>query len=220
MGNLGRELIKALKEANELYGNSVTLQKYSFFKRLWMAFWLSDLYNPIGKVESFIRRQIERITRLYAYGKYLWAYGEWDSGYSLGLLELNLRRLKRIMENGTSVFPKGRNRRMTIAIEMLKRMQDPHTHYYEPAIKEFDKKWGFVDRLEILTHPDDVTNPKPHYKRWYTSRDAFKNTLSKRDRIRYDKEYKEILFLDDKMFKRDMEVFCKIFSKDVRSWWD
>lgn len=220
MGQLGRNLIRALKEANELYGNSVTLQEYSFFKRLWMSFWLSDLYTPIGKVETFITVQTERIKRLYAYGKYLWAYGEWDSAYSLGLLELNLRRLKRIMENGSSVFSKSRNRRMAIAIEMLKRMQDSNTYYSEPAFKDFDKRWGFVDRFELLDHPEDIANPRPHLKRFYTSRHQFRDSLPKKERIRYDKEYKELLLHEDKMFKRDMEVFCKIFSKDVRSWWD
>lgn len=221
MGRLGRDLLRGLREANELYNNSVTLGEYGFFKRLWMAFYLSDLYNPISKVESFIAIQKERITRLYAYGKYLWAYGEWDSSYSLGLLELNLRRLQRICRNGSSKVPRSRDRRMSIAIECLKRMQDPFDHYTLPAMTAFDKRWNFTDDFEFLDHPDDATDPIPMGKRVYTTRSKFRDSLPEKVKARYDKEYREqVLEIENKMWKRDMELFCKILQKDVRTWWD
>lgn len=215
MGRLGRQLIKALKEANGTYKVS---KKTNIFSRLWEAFWLSDFYEPIDKVETFIRIQIERIKRLYAYGKYLWAYGEWDSAYSLGLLELNLRRLKRIIENGHHVLYKSRQRRMATAIECLKRMQDPFEYYYLPAKAAFDKKWGIKnDKYEFVPFIDENGRK---YTTLVSSADKRRKQLKPKQQILFDKEYKQVLFIEDKMFNRDMEMFCKIFAKDVRSWWE
>jgi len=218
MGSLGRNLIKSLKEANDSYNNSSFYKKYKPLKRLWMMFWLSDYYEPIGKVITFYNIQNERIRRLWAYGKYLWAYGEWDSSYSLGLMELNLKRLQHIIKNGSSLVPRSRARRMSIAIECLKRMQDPFEYYYLPAKAAFDKKWGIKnDKYEFVPFIDENGRK---YTTLVSSADKRRKQLKPKQQVLFDKEYKQVLFIEDKMFKRDMEIYCKIFSKDVRSWWD
>lgn len=210
MSNIGRSLIRALQEDR---GTWQFYKDKPFFYRLKMWFYLSDLFNPIQKVITFYNIQKERINRLWHYGKYIWGIGEWDWNWHLGLQLLSLKRLYTIMENGSSVFSKTRKRKMRTAIALLERMNDPWESYHVPADEAFTKKWGFVDDYKLFTHP---TQPQ----RFYTSRHAFRDSLKGFQQKQFDKEYKEVLFIEDKMFAQDMELFCKIWKRNLRSWWD
>jgi len=118
------------------------------------------------------------------------------------------------MVNGHCVVTKTKLRKINTCIELLNRMTNSWEVYVEPAYKAFDKRWGFNNKGSFLVkHP---TMPR----RFYTNRDVFRDALSPKLRKRYDKEYKELILKEDIMYKQDMELFCKIFKKHVRSWWD
>lgn len=217
MGRLGRKLIQSLSEGKsvwEIYKDKPLSEKLI---HLW---YVLPIFDPIHSVISFFAIQMERIERFWVYGKHIWRIGEFDYNWHLELLELSLKRLRDIMVNGHCVVTKTKRRKIDTAINLLHRMNNSWETYQEPAREAFDKKWNFQDDLKLLVHPDDITDPKPHSRRWYTSRDAFRNALPPAKQRLYDKEYKENLYVEDKMFNQDMELFCKIFKRHVRSWWD
>ncbi len=85
--------------------------------------------------------------------------------------------------------------------------------YHEPADEAFQKKWGFTDSYKLLDHP---TRPNG----FYTSRHAFRDSLPPAKQKLYDKEYLELLHVEDRMFKQDMQLFCKLWSRHIQKWWD
>lgn len=217
MSALGRKLLQALKEDRstwELYKDKPLLY------RLKMWFYLSDLFEPIQRCISFYNIQKERINRLYAYGKHIWTIGEFDHSWHLQLQLLSLKRLHRIMRGGNHVWSKTADRKMVTCIQLLERMTSPWESYHEPADEAFRKRWNFQDKFELLDHPEDIANPRPNLKRWYTSRDAFRDSLPPVQQKRFDREYKEVLYVEDRMYKQDCELFTKLWSKHHQKWWD
>lgn len=220
MSRLGRKLIRAMTEGQDLF------ELYKGKKSKWEIFklmlYINPFFDPYHKVMSFFNIQRERINRLYVYGKHIWRIGEWDYNWHLELQLISLKRLYDIMVNGNGVFSKVRRRKMRTAIALLERLNDPWEHYHEPADKAFCKKWNFTDKGRLLTHPDDIANPpaKGRGTRFYTSRHAFRDSLPADKQIQFDKEYKVVLFIEDVMFKQDMDLFCKIWSRNIKSWWD
>lgn len=211
MSNLGRKLTRSLAETADiwqLYKGRKT--KFEIFK-IWLN--INPIFEPIHFIISFFNVQKERVQRLYTYGKYLWDYGEFDWEYHVGLWELSLIRLQDTLKNGTSVHTKKSQRKLQMAINCLKRMRNTWDYYYEPADKAFQQRWGFCDSFELLEHPT-------HKNRFYTSRHQFRNSLTQKEQVRFDKEYKELLRLEDKMFKRDSELFGKLLSKHMQKWWN
>lgn len=220
MSRTGRKLIRALSEGRDLF------DLYKGKKTKWEIFKLMLYINPVfdwfWDIVNFFRIQQERINRLWHYGKHIWRTGEFDYNWHLELQLIGLKRLYDIMVNGNGVFSKVRRRKMRMAISLLERLNDPWEYYHEPADKAFQKKWKFKDQGKLLTHPDDIANPpgKGRGTRFYTSRDAFRDSLPLNKQKQFDKEYKEVLFIEDKMFKKDMELFCKIWSRNIKGWWD
>ena len=219
MGKVGRKLIRALREMRDVYDIK---KKEPWYTRVYYAIYLSDLLDPIYNLHTKLWVvPKERVKRIYAYAKAVWEIGEWDWSWHMRLMSFSLKRLHKCMKNGSSVFSKTKERKMLTAIALLDRMVDPWESYHEPASKAFEKRWSMEQvGFELLDHPEDIANPRPHLKRWYTSRDRFRDNLPPDKRKQYDKEYKELLNIEDKMFKKDMELFCKIFSRHVQSWWD
>ena len=211
MSRVGRKLIRALTEGKDLF------ELYKGKKTRWeiikLALYINPIFDPYWKVVSFFRIQQERIERLYAYGKHIWSIGEFDYNWHMELQKLSLQRLNHIMRHGNSVFNKTADRKMKTCINLLERMTTPWESYHEPYDEAFCKRWNFVDEVKLLTHP---TNPG----QFYTSRHAFRDSLSPEQQVQFDKEYKEVLFIEDKMFAQDMQLFCKLWSKHVRKWWD
>lgn len=210
MSALGRKLLQALKEDRstwELYKDK------SVWYRLKMWFYLSDLFEPIQKVISFYHIQMERIERLWHYNKHIWTIGEFDHAWHLELQLISLKRLHKIMKNGNHVWSKVADRKMLTCIHLLERMLKPWENYHEPADEAFQKRWNFVDDHRLLTHPDSPS-------RFYTSRHAFRDSLPPEKQILFDKEYRELLHIEDRMYKQDCELFCKLWQKHHQKWWD
>lgn len=212
MSKLGMQLIRALHEASGKDIRELYKDKSLKFK-LSMYFYTTPIFNPIHKVMQFFRIQRERINRLYAYGKHIWTIGEFDYNWHMELQLLSLKRLNHIMRNGNHVYNKVADRKMKTCIHLLERMTTPWESYHEPADDAFQKKWGFADTFSLFTHP---TEPS----RFYTSRHAFRDSLPPDKQVLFDKEYSEVLHIEDKMFKQDMQLFCKLWSKHVQKWWD
>lgn len=215
---MGRTLRKALRSIkDDIHSfNLPSAKKKPLLKRIWDVIYLSDFADPFHK--AYINLYVvplERIKRIYAYSKVVWGTGEFDYGWHLNLWIHSLKRLRHIMVNGSSVLPKSKLRKMNTAIALLERMHDPWENYHEPAAKAFDQKWGKKEGRLFKSVIDEKTG------RTYTTladdrRDALTPELQKQ----YDKDKKELYSVEDKMFKQDMALFCKIFSKHLQSWWD
>lgn len=214
-----RQLLKALRSIKDDVNsfNLPSAKKKPLLKRIWDVIYLSDFADPFHKAYiNFYVVPLERIKRIYAYSKVVWGTGEFDYGWHLNLWIHSLKRLRHIMVNGSSVLPKSKLRKMNTAIALLERMHDPWESYHEPAAMAFDKKWGVKETgLDFRRVTDPVTG-----RVYSTLGDSRRDRLNPEEQIRYDKDKKELYGIEDKMFKQDMALFCKIFSKHLQSWWD
>ena len=206
-----RKVMRSITEGKDLF------ELYKGKKTRWEIFklmlYINPLFDPIHNVLTFFRIQQERIDRLWHYGKHIWTIGEFDHNWHMKLQLVSLKRLRHILRNGHHVYNAQADRKMLTCIVLLERMTNDWEAYYEPADAAFQKKWGFTDSHQLFTHPTDKS-------RFYTSRHAFRDSLPEAKQKLYDKEYKELLFVEDRMFKQDMQLFCKLWSKNVQKWWD
>lgn len=204
MGSLSRALLQALRKYDT--------KPKPLMQRLRSSIYLSNWFNPIYNVYTHIYViPKQRIKRIAYYMKHIWSIGDWDYNWHLELLALSLKRLRRHIIEGTGVVSGKKKRKMDTTIGLLNRMLDPWESYHEPAYKAFKARWKFNDDGPVF---------KVENGRIRTFKDDFRETLDDQQKVLFDKEYTQILRVEDVMFKKDMELFCKLFSRHVTSWWD
>ncbi len=211
MSRVGRKLIRAMSEGKDLF--EIYKGKKTRWEIIKLILYINPIFDPYWKVAQFFTIQKERINRLYAYGKHIWTVGEFDWQWHMELQLLSLKRLHKILQDGNAVYNKQAQRKMKTAITLLERMTNAWEVYHEPADAAFQKKWNFTDDYKLLDHPTLRSG-------FYTSRHMFRDSLDDMKKKIYDKEYKALLEVEDKMFKQDMELFCKIWGRHIQKWWD
>ena len=211
MSRVGRKLIRALTEGKDLF------ELYKGKKTKWeiikLALYINPVFDPFWKVVSFYHIQKERVERLIAYGKHIWTTGEFDYQWHMELQLVSLQRLHHIMKNGNHVWSKTADRKMLTCVKLLERMTTPWESYHEPADDAFQNKWKFEDTYSLFTHPTDKG-------RFYTSRHAFRDSLSPDQQKLFDRDYTAVLHVEDKMYEQDLELFTKLWKKHHKKWWD
>lgn len=140
-----------------------------------------------------IKRFNSFLKRCWDYLPILWADRDWDYVYLLVLMQFKIKRMKELhMRYKRHVGVEKTIKQLLICEQLLDRMSKDN--YIDQAHEEHNKKW----------HPNT----------------DFFERLNKHD-PKENKEFKKnIIDYGEYMYKQDLELFCKIFKKHVRSWWD
>lgn len=214
MGRLGKQLLRGLREISEMYGYKK--EKLPWYKAAWEAFYFSKLHDIITEPYNIVRRFVNKCIKIAQFLPLVWRHEDWDSAYTLEFMHFLFKRMyAAVYINGHHVEKPSHKKRLLIATELLRRMANRDDIYMEGHRQYMEKKFG-------ETNYDFVTVNDPETGRKYTSmKDMREDNLSESD-LKLYKKMKSYLYgeHENKMFKQDMELFCKILKKDCRHWWD
>lgn len=212
MGRLGRQILRGLREVSEVYGYKK--EKLPWYKAAWEAFYFSKVYNIITEPYNIVRRFVNKCIKVYQFLPAVWRHEDWDSAYTLEFMHFLFKRMyKAVYVEGHHVENPNDKRRLLIAAELLKRMSNANK--YDDAHYEYlEQKFGEID-YDFEEVVDNSSN------RTYTTLvDKRERRLSGSDRILYKKMKSEVHKIEYHRYNQDMELFCKIFKKNCRKWWN
>ena len=212
MGRLGKQLLRGLKEVREMYGYKK--EKLPWYKAAWEAFYFSKVYDIITEPYNIVRRFVNKCIKVYQFLPIVWRHEDWDSAYTLDFMHFLFKRMyKAVYVEGHHVEHPNDKRRLLVATELLKRMGRSH-EYDDAHYAYIEKKFGPID-YDFEEVVDNTTGRK-----YTTMVDKRERKLSDADKALYKKMKSAVHDVEDKMFKQDMELFCKILKKDCKKWWD
>lgn len=212
MGRLGKQLLRGLREAAEMYGYKK--EKLPWYKAAWEAFYFSKIYDIITEPYNIVRRFVNKCIKVYQFLPIVWQHEDWDSAYTLDFMHFLFKRMyKAVYVEGHHVEHPNHKRRLLIATELLKRMGRSH-EYDDAHYKYLEQKFGEIDYVfEPIVDKDTG-------RKYTTMVDNRERKLSDSDKALYKKMKMDVHRIEDHRFAQDIELFCKILKKDCRKWWD
>lgn len=212
MGRLGKQLLRGLREVSEMYGYKK--EKLPWYKAAWEAFYFSKIYDIITEPYNIVRRFVNKCKKVIQFLPVVWRHEDWDSAYTLEFMHFLFKRMyDAVYVNGHHVEHPNDKRRLKVATELLKRMSNA-SEYDDAHYKHLEQKFGQID----YGFEEVVDNNNG--RKYTTLVDKRERKLSDSDRKLYNKMKSEIHKIEDHRFAQDMELFCKIFRKNCRKWWD
>ena len=127
---------------------------------------------------------------------------DWDGSYLYKIIDTKLTRMHKKFLNGHLVHTKKDMRKLSIAIETMRRLR--RYTYSDFLEAKMDEKWGEIQ------HGDDADG------RFRLFRAKVKTDSDKR---RSRSEFKRIMNHENIMVKQDLKFFGDSF-KHSRKWWD
>lgn len=211
MGRLGKQLLRGLREVSEMYGYKK--EKLPWYKAAWEAFYFSKVYDILTEPYNKVRRFVNKCRKVIQFLPQVWQHEDWDSAYTLDFMYFLFKRMyKAVYVEGHHVEHPNDKRRLLIATELLKRMSNAG-EYDTAHYAYLEKKFGETDFVfEPVTDSSGRT--------YTTMVDNRARQLSDSDRAMYNKMKSEVHKIEDHRYAQDMELFCKIFKKNCRKWWD
>lgn len=214
MSKLGRGLIRGLREISEMYGYKK--EKLPWYKAAWEAFYFSKIYDIITEPYNIVRRFVNKCIKVGQFLPLVWRHEDWDSAYTLEFMHFLFKRMyAAVYINGHHVEKPSHKRRLLIATELLRRMADRDDVYMEGHRQYLEKRFGETD-YQFEERVDEASGRK------YTTMFDVRERVLTDSELKLYKKMKSYIYgeHEDKMFKQDMELFCKILKKDCRNWWD
>ena len=209
MGRPGRNLIRALREANstmDLYKNE------SLWKRISMTIYTCDFFDPIFDTYYSILSFFANCKRLIEYAPLVWKHRTWDHGFVLRFnVKLYEDLYKGCYEKGHHVYTKAEARKLRTVIGLLKRLEADD--YSEGHSKYLEKKYGESD-----FYFPQVTDEKG--RTYTTMKNRREDNMTPKQFEAYNKERKALWKLEDYLRKQDFKLLGKYIEKYSNKWWD
>ncbi len=141
-------------------------------------------------------RPFRRIKRLIEWIPVIWRTNDWDYSYMLEIWEYSLRRLRHCLETGMSKNgPQDAKNIRTYEI-LLKRIAEDN--YLEHEWNKFFEKYPLQGDGNITL---DTKNVTIHNQK-------------------HSDELTKLANQEKYLVEQDIEFFCYLFKKHMRSWWD
>lgn len=190
-----RKLIRSLKEYNG--------DKYSILDRLYF----SRSIDPVFKGYYNIRNFIFKVRRAISYAKQSWYIYDFDYTSSIIMFEYALKRNEKAIANGHAINAKKTAKKVMVIRNLLRRISRDDMDSYTYLTEDLEKKYGKNDwDFEPIT-PERrlfrINNRNPAY-----NLDVYK------------KDFKRAMDKQNALQKRDLEMFAKLFVRDIKSFWD
>lgn len=140
-----------------------------------------------------IRRFGEFLERCFAYLPLLWVDRDWDHAFLLNMMSFKIKRMKELhIRCKRHVGVEKTIKQLLTCEQLLDRMSKDE--YTDKSYHDHNQKW-FGGKC-ILDRLNDPKDPKE------------------------SKEFRRIMDHGEYMYQQDVDMFCKIFKKYHRRWWD
>lgn len=190
-----RKLIRSLKEYDS--------NKYSLFDRLYFSKTIDPLFQSYYNICNFFFK----VKRSIAYAKVSWGVYDFDYTSSLVMFEYALSRTEKSIINGHAADAKKTAKKVRIIRNLLRRISKDETESYDYIIDDLYAKYGKND------WDFEPTTPERRFFR-------IKNRNPSYDTEAYKKDFKRAIAKQELLQKRDLELFAKLFVRDIKSFWD
>jgi len=172
----------------------------------------SVYYRFVAKLErslNFLRYDIPRgIRNLTVWFPIIWRDRNFDQFYLYEIMEKKLEQMERCFSTNEIRLHQNRTvREIKICRYILNRLKNDW--YFEAAHDEISSRWG---KTRMWGEP--YTNS--------SCRLVFHNhkIITKKDEELHRKDYKRTQKKYEKIRKHDLELFAKIFTRHVETWWN
>lgn len=172
------------------------------------------LFYKIERMFNYIRYDIPYgLRNLWNWFPVIWNHRSWDAVFSLMVLKKSLTEVRDTIERNARHLGYEKDvRRMTVAIECLKRiLEEDDFSYTDMVFDKHDKKWG-----ELEFSFKDVEGTNGNLSETIFSRD---NVNTKEDEEQEEKEYKWCSERERKLRQQDIDILFDTM-KHFRKWWD
>jgi hypothetical protein len=155
-----------------------------------------------GNISEFFYK----IKRSISYARKSWDIYDYDYTSSLIMFEYALSRTEPLLRNGYSVNAEKTARKCQIMRNLLRRIaRDEQVYDYlmeEVRQKYGENDWVFIksERMNGFTR---IANSNPKY-----------------DSDEYYKDVKRVYKKEQQLKQRDLEMFAKLFVRDIKHFWD
>lgn len=190
MSRLFRKLKRALMSV------SATQYAKSTGKRDWKYF-RYEVYSAVldTVVYSWLDPMInftDFLKRCWDYIPLLWSDRDWDHAFLLNMMQFKIKRMKEL------------------------HIRCKRHVGVEKTIKQLLICEQLLDRLAKDEYTDKTY--QEHNEKWYPGMDIW-DRLNERN-PKESKEFRKIMDHGEYMYQQDVDLFCKIFKKYHRKWWD
>ena len=144
-----------------------------------------------------LTRPFRKVKRLIDWIPVLWKTEDWDYAYALEIWVYSLRRLRHCLETGISKNRSQDVKNIRTCEILLKRIADDNylehewNKFFEKYPITWDNKGLVIDKTKVVIHSQKQSG-----------------------------ELEKLAEQEEYLMKQDMEHFCNIFKKHVRSFWD
>jgi len=152
----------------------------------------------INGIECFF----ESIAKVFKWLPIIWKDRDWDQSYFWRIVEMKLSTMEDLFENyGSGANSKNDAKKIRIMKNLAKRMYDED--YLSNALTQVESQFG---QLKVRFVPVKNSNHK----------EMIIETSGKQE----DDARKRAHRKSDAMEQQDLDMFCKMLNKNIRSFWD
>ena len=158
---------------------------------LWCAFLDTFVYSWLTPIVVFF----ESCRRTFKWFPIIWKDRDWDYNHLFQIMQAKLRFMReRLTEHGNEVW-KSRQRK----IRQLKTCE------------------ALLDRMTKHEYNDKLM--AQHREKWYKGMNFFER-LNQPQNEEETKEFLKLMDYEEYMYQQDLELFCEMFKKYHKGWWD
>lgn len=137
---------------------------------------------------------------------------DWDYNFLYEVIYLKMSKMVKTLQNNDIARWTDENtktmRKLRTATECMRRLYE--SNYCEKVKEDFDKKWGEV---EVNHSPYSIEG-------FFVVETTRANVVTEEDEERKSKELNRIFERENYLMAQDLEMFCELFRKYSRYWWD